>query len=258
MKRSKALCGSILLILFLAGISHAEAIVSDDVPNTRFFVAPYAWMVGMKSTVGAKGYKTEVDSSFSDALDKVDFAGMLVMEAVFENKYGIMTDLNMISLKDQEAYRGITLDGGTNMFFGNASLFYRLMSRPLKSNPAGYMNLDVMAGFNYWNLDLDLRASALGGSRHLYESADWFDFIAGLRTQIRFDEKWTFVMQGRLGKGEDTHSTWDVAARIGYRIGNNSSLTLGYRAVYVNHETNNGFVFKTTMQGPVLGVVFSF
>ena len=213
----------------------------------------------MDATLGAKGYTTKVDSSFSDALDKVDFAGMLALEAVWSNKFGIMGNLNVVYLKDQESYRGVALDGRTNMFFANVALFYRLMSRPLSRHPSAYVNFDILAGVNYWDVGLDLSLAAPGiGERHITKSTHWTDPIVGARLQVRLNDKWSFALQGHYGGAGDTSETWDAAVRVGYRIGNNSTLMLGYRATGVDRRQNNGFIFDTTLQGPIIGVVFAF
>ena len=259
MRKRGVFFGMVLFLLLFAGTAAADSAASDDVPRSRFFIAPYGWMMGLNGTVGAMGIRTEVDSGFSEGLDKVDFAGMIVMEAAFENKYGVMANLNMVKLKDQASYRGVALDGGTHMFFGNFSLFYRLASYPLKRHPDAYVNFDILAGINYWDVGLDLTmASPYLGSYSLSKSADWIDPVFGARMQVRFDDQWTFVLQGHLGGGGDTRSTWDAIARVGRRIGKNSTLVLGYRAVSVNREEDNGFVFKTTLHGPILGFIFSF
>ena len=262
MSRHRVLLCLLSLLVFLIntiGIAAAETDENKDTRKPRFFIAPYAWVMGMNATVGTMGYSTKVDSAFTEGLDKVDFAGMLAMEAVWHNKFGIMTNLNLVQLKDQGAYRGVALDGGTDMFFASAALFYRVASEPMKRHPSAYANFDIIAGINYWDVGLDLTAEVPGlGRQHVSKSANWVDPIIGARMQFRFDDNWTFVLQAHAGKGGDTESTWDAAARIGYRIGNNSTLAIGYRAVNVNRREDNGFIFNTTLHGPIIGVVFSF
>lgn len=254
----------LLVVVFFLLLQEVACVANDDDRENmdngkpRFFIAPYAWMMGMDATLDAMGHTTKVDSSFSDALDKVDFAGMLAIEAVWANRFGIMGNLSVVYLKDQESYRGVTLDGGTNMFFANAALFYRIMSQPLDRHPSAYVNLDILAGLNYWDVGLDLSLAVPNiGSRRISKSAQWTDPIVGARLQVRFDDKWSFALQGHYGGAGDTDETWDAAVRIGYRIGNNSTLMLGYRATGVDRRENNGFVFDTTMHGPILGVVFA-
>ncbi len=239
--------------------AEVETDESTDSGKAKFFIAPYGWLMGMNATVGAKGYTTKVDSSFSDGFDKVDFAGMLAMEAVWHNRYGIMANLNLVQLKDQGAYHGIELNGGTDIFFGSAALFYRVISQPLKRHPSAYANFDLIAGINYWDVGLDLTVDIpTQNTLRVSKSANWVDPIVGARMQIRFNDDWTFVLQGHVGKGGDTESTWDAAARFGYRIGNGTSLAIGYRAVNVNRRESNGFVFNSTLHGPVIGLVFTF
>lgn len=262
--RQKSAALSMIVFAFFAFSSFtgcAEALYSDDSNrlDTKFYISPYAWLIGLHGTVGTAGYTTKVEAPFRDSLSNVDFAGMLAMEVVFRNRYGITMNLNFVDLGDQASVKGVALCGETSMFFSSAALFYRIASHPLDYHPSSYINVDLLAGINYWdvNLKLDVESQSLGSER-ISRGADWIDPVFGARAQIRLDDKWTLNIQGLLGMGGDTESTWDASARLGYKIGNNSTLMFGYRAVNVNRREGNSFVFNSTLRGPIIGCVFSF
>lgn len=261
MKRRSIAISMILIVLLALLPASALAFVEewdseDKERGTKYYIAPYAWMMGLNGTVGTKGYSTKVDAPFKDSLSNLDFAGMIAMEAVFQNKFGVALNMSYVDLSDQASYKGVAMSGESSIFFGNMFMFYRVGSERLNMHPSAYINFDLLAGANYWDVNMKLDVDSTARSGRVSKSSNWFDPVVGARAQIRFNDKWSLVLQGLLGRRCNTCSTWDASARFGYRIGNDSTLILGYRAVSVNRKEDNGFVFNSTLRGPVIGVIF--
>lgn len=264
MKRIK----SIILVLFtliLTVTSVAYATPDTDErentqKGTQFYVTPYAWFVGMNGTIGARGRTTEVDFSFSDVSDYVDFAGMLGLEVVFNNTNGIVADINLIELGKQKSFGGVSLGGETRILLSDIAAFHRLTSKNFGEKKASVMHLDVLAGARIWNIDVELNLDTpYMGSHTITRNRDWVDPFVGLRAQFLMNERLRFVLQGSLGGGGQTSSSWDASAQLAWKMGRHSSLMLGYRAVGVDRCEGEGteqFVFDTTVQGPMVGLMF--
>ena len=67
-----------------------------------FTIAPYVWGAGINGEVGAFGLPTvEVDASFSEIFDHLDFGAMLVSELRY-GRFGIATDLVFVKLSGKK------------------------------------------------------------------------------------------------------------------------------------------------------------
>lgn len=247
----------VLFIFLFAGTGNAAS-DTEEQQGTRFYVTPFAWFVGMNGTIGARGRTTEVDFSFSDVRDYVDFAGMLAFEIVFNNTNGILADINLIELGKQRPIGGVTLEGNTQILLSDIAAFHRFHSAPFGEKKTSVMNLDFVAGVRIWDIDVGLYLDTpLMGSHSISKNRSWVDPFAGLRAQFLMNERLRFTLQGGVG----TSSAWDASAHIAWRMGRNSSLLLGYRALGVDRregEGNEQFVFDTKIQGPMLGLTFEF
>ena len=250
-----------LALLLIAGRAYGEAPNTENDKKSQFYIAPYVWLKGISGTVGARGRSTEVDASFSDLRDHIESAGMIAVEALFQNKFGITANLSFANLGDQASHNGISLSGGTDLLVSDVALFYRVGSFPLNQT-GSFMNLDILAGLRYWDVGLELNLDTpYLGSHRISRSRDWVDPFVGARAQFHLNDRWSFILQGGIGGGGDTSRTWDASARVGCRIGGNSTLLLGYRAVSVDRREGSGtdrFIFDTTLSGPLIGLVFVF
>lgn len=255
---------AVLLIMLMATQGEAAPKTTDDASKIEFKLSPYAWFIGMNGTLGARGRTTDVDFSFSDVREHINFAGMMATEVTFNNRYGIAADINIADLGDQKAHNGVSLSGETRLILSDVAAFYRLVSRPIGKEDSSLMNIDLLAGIRIWDVGLELNLDTpYMGSHRLYRSRDWIDPFVGLRAQFLMNDRWSLIFQGSVGGGGDTSSTWDASARIGWKIGRNTDLLLGYRAVGVNREEGKWgeaghFIFDTTVHGPMLGLVFRF
>ena len=247
----------VLFVFLFVGTGNA-APDAEEQQDTRFYVTPFAWFVGMDGTIGARGRTTEVDFSFSDVRDYVDFAAMLGLEVVFDNTNGILSNINLIQLAKQKPVRGVTLEGDTQILLSDIAAFHRFHSAPFGERKTSVMNLDFLAGVRIWDIDVGLYVDTpLMGSHNVSKSRSWVDPFVGLRAQFLMNERLRLTLLGGIG----TSNTWDASAQVAWKIGRSSSLLLGYRALGVDRregEGNEQFVFDTTIDGPMLGFTFEF
>jgi hypothetical protein len=249
--------------LIFAGSATAADIYTPVAPEAQqivtaggwtFTVAPYFWMAGISGDVGKLGFPTvEVDASFDDILDNLDFAAMAIGEAR-NGPYSFFGDVIYVKVShDTGTPRGILATGvelSAETFAGTVGAGYTLLQ-----NSRGH--LDVVAGIRVWSVDSELSFSGgiLNGVS-VSDGATWVDALAGLRGDYSLTDNFYLTGWGLVGGG-GADLDWDVAGGLGYRFNDRISSVIGYRALGVDYA-DDGFVFDVVQQGPILGLVVRF
>ncbi|MDW9368846.1 hypothetical protein GOB34_14340 [Sinorhizobium meliloti] len=263
MKHSIAFALTCAGSILLAGSAVAADIYSPVAPEGKqveteqgwtFTIAPYFWMAGISGDVGMFGLPpTEIDASFSDVFDHLDFGAMVIGEARYD-RYSIFTDVMYTKISGE---RGTPLgilasdvEVTTETFAGLLGVGYALID-----NSSG--RLDVVGGARVWSVDTEISLSGgILGGRSRSDGATWVDAVGGLRATYLITPQIYLTGWGLVGAG-GADIDWDVAATIGYRFTDRVSAVAGYRALGVDYS-NDGFVFDAVQQGPILGLVVRF
>jgi hypothetical protein len=220
-----------------------------------FTASPYGWLAGVEGTVGARGRTAHVDASIGDILSDFDIALMGVAEARYD-RFGVFTDLMYVQLSTSgDLPLGLlasSADFTTRNLTWTAAAEYRLLDDPEAS-------LDAFAGFRLFSLQNKLAFNPPGllGGTQVSQTETWADPIVGLKGRVAIDPQFYLTAWGLVGGGASSDVVWDVMAGAGYQFSDTTSAVLGYRAMGVDYE-NDGFVFDTVQQGPILGAVFRF
>jgi hypothetical protein len=231
----------------------AEQVVTEN--GWTFTVAPYFWATSMSGKVGAFGAPTvDIDASFSDILDHLDFAAMAIGEARYD-RYSIFGDIIYAKLSGVAATpRGIiaeNVDVSSETFMGLIGAGYTILE-----NSSG--RLDVAGGVRLWhaNTDISFSGGFLNGVS-ANDGATWVDAVAGLRGNYSITPKVYLTGWGMVGAGQ-ADIDWDVAGGVGYRFTDHVSAVLGYRGLGVDYSNDDGFVFDVVQHGPILGLAVQF
>jgi hypothetical protein len=219
-----------------------------------FSVTPYFWAAGLSGETSQFNLPVvDIDASFSDIFDNLDFAAMLIGEAR-NGRYSLFGDLIYTKLSSGSATpRGIlatSVDVQASTFAGLAGAGYSVVEGPS-------VRLDVVAGVRVWSVDTEISFSGAfldGVTRS--DGATWVDALVGVRGNYAFTPKFYAMGWGLVGAG-GADIDWDVAAGIGYHINERFSATLGYRALGVNYSSDD-FLFDVVQQGPVAGLTIRF
>ena len=225
-------------------------------PRWSFTIAPYLWGAGISGDVASFGLPTvDIDASFSDIFDNLDFGAMFVSELRY-GRFGIVTDLVYVKLSLEEdtplgiSANSVTLDAETLAF--TLAGEYRVLEAPAGS-------LDILAGARVWHVDTDLsfRGGLLNGIGD-NDGDTWVDPLVGAKGRFNVTPRiylTGWAMAGGFGASSDF--MWDLLGGAGYQFNRNISAVLGYRGMGVDYE-NDGFVFDVIEHGPVIGAVFRF
>ncbi|EPE96292.1 hypothetical protein [Rhizobium grahamii] len=230
----------------------AHRVATED--GWEFTVAPYFWAAGLSGDVGVFGLPTvDIDASFSDIFDHLDFAAMAIGEARY-GPYSVFVDLIYVKVSGETGTpRGVLatragLDSET--FAGTIGAGYTVLG-----DSQG--KLDIVAGARVWSVDTTLSISGgLLGNRSRSDGDTWVDAVGGIRADYSITPNVFLAGWGIVGGG-GADIDWDVAATVGYKFNDSISAVAGYRALGVDYS-NDGFVFDAVQQGPILGVVVHF
>jgi hypothetical protein len=265
--------------LLLAADDTGTDTVSLDAPSKEwhFSITPYGWFMGLNGKVGVGGQTIDLDVSFSDIVQNLDFAAELHMEA-WRDRFGFFVDgtYSKISLKKDAQLRfdrSIKVKNVTEFFLGEFGGFYRVGTWPVGSVTGSngskakkFFTLDILGGGRYWWMKnkIDITGPAGILDPDFSASKNWFDFIVGGRA--RFDINKFFVALrtdiGGFGLEFSSDISWNIAGYLGYELPwYHITPIIGYRALYDKYSDgsgNNRFLWDAWMLGPQLGVAFQF
>lgn len=226
-----------------------------DPSGWTFSVTGYAWLAGLEGDVGVNGNVAHVDASIGDVLSNFDIGYMSVAEARYE-RFGVFTDVVYGKLSaSQDTPLGIlanNVDLSSQSLMWTVAGEYRLVDTPEAS-------LDAFAGFRlYWlKNELEFNPPGLLGGTTASQTETWADPIVGLKGRYSFSPQFYLTAWGLVGGGASSEVLWDIMGGVGYDFSDSWSAVVGYRAAGVDYE-NDGFVYDTVQQGPILGVTYRF
>ena len=271
--------GAALAATVAAALIGSPVAAEDAAPPSapwELSLTPYLWALSMKGDVGVGQTEADVDASFSDILDNLNVAAMLVLE-LRKGRFGLLSDTIYSQLED-DAARGedrIRIKATANMLIQELAGTYRLGTWQLadfaQAGPLS-VTVDPYAGIRYTYLDTELTGSLdlpdLGVDDRRTTEADkhWVDPIVGLRTAWTLGERLSLILAGDAG-GISANSQYSAqgVGLIGYRFGlfgqDNANLVVGYRALHQKYQDGDGrsaFDWDVTMHGPIAGLTITF
>lgn len=193
----------------------------------------------------------DVDVSFSDVLDNLDFGIMGTVEAR-NGPWAIFGDAIYLSVANEDdAAVGPGIPASADVDLQGLVLAAGVGYDLVRSET---YRLNGFGGLRY--LDMDTTANiALGmGSQRLKDDFDNLDGIIGLRGQYVLSEKWNLVYYGDIGTG-DTDLTWQAALAVEYKF-DNWSLVGGYRHLAWEDLDSSDTLTDIDFSGPFVGAKF--
>jgi hypothetical protein len=254
-------------MLSTASASAADLAPIEEESNWTFTVAPYLWAAGLEGDVGLFGLEpVDVDMSFSDILDNLKFAGMILGE-VNNGTWGLVGDLIYVKIEAKETIRRdlvggpvelVELTAGveTESFTGTLMGEYRVLADD-------QMTFDLMAGARLWSVDNDISAKLdLDGTPVAQFSGDdgatWVDPMIGAKARIDTGSLLYLTAWGAIGGfGVSSDFAWDAMGAVGYQWSDWFSTVLGYRGLGVDFS-DDGFVYDVIQHGVIAGAVMRF
>lgn len=243
----------------------------------QFTIIPYLWLMGINGETTIKGREADLDVSFGDIWDNLDFAAEIHFEA-WRDRYGFFLDTSYakIALKKDVALtsdRNLSTKFVTKFFLGELGGFYRAGTWPVGKSSGGNqkkaetsITLDLIGGGRYWYLKNEIDVNDPSGqiSGSVSDSQNWFDFFVGGRANLAINRFFVQLRSdiGGFGLGFSSDFAWNVAGYIGYELPwYRITPMIGYRALYDKYKDGSGdnrFVWDAWISGPQIGIGFKF
>ena len=241
---------ALLSFIVVASPAAAQAPAAD---SWKVTVAPYFLGAAMNGSTTVKGQQLDVDVSFGDILENLQFGAMGLVVARKGN-WGFGGDAIWMSLGANGTSPGPGDVTGSADVNQGAFSFYGLR----RLAPVA----DLMFGARVNTLQANLRFNG-PNLTSVEGSKTWVDPIVGLQLHTPENgRRWhaqVYTEIGGFGAGSDL--TWQVFPTFGVNLARWVSIDFGYRWLDIDYETgDNATLFKWDVltQGPVLGFVFKF
>jgi hypothetical protein len=218
----------------------------------QFEVVPYLWGSGINGPVGIRNRTVDVDASFDNILRHLHFAAMGLADAR-RDRLVVLGDVIYTDLRGHRATPGPLFSGvepQQRLFILTPEAGYRVLGNEEAS-------VDVLGGIRYWHLksELQFQAGLLPGV-DLEASRGWVDGIAGLRARMPLSSRWSVSAYGDVGAG-GSKLTYQIVGNASLDFHDRYGVDFAYRYLSVDYD-NDGFLFDTAMQGPLLGFSIRF
>lgn len=221
----------------------------------RFRFTPYLWAAGIAGDFSQFGLpEVEVNESFSEVLENLDFGAMASFEA-WRGRYGLLADVMHVRVSGEGSVKGplpiaIPVSASSTSTTAMLAGQFRWLE-----HEDGY--LDVLGGIRFWSLDSRIRVGApLNASRG--ERASWSDPIIGVKGFYRLSDSifltgWALA-GGYVGNAEPII---DLMAGVGYKLNERAALILAYRHLTVDYREGS-FLYDAVQHGFGLGLDLRF
>jgi hypothetical protein len=244
----------LVLLLLLTVIAASPAVAQTPAADSwKVTIAPYFLGAAMNGTTTVKGQELDVDMSFSDILDHLQFGAMGLVVARKGN-WGFGGDAIWMSLGANGTSPGpVAITGSADLNQGAFSFYGLRRLAPVA---------DLMFGGRVNTLQADLRFDG-PGQRSADGSKTWFDPIVGLQLHTpESGKRWHAQVYTEIGGfGVGSTFTWQVFPTFGVNLAKWVSIDFGYRWLDIDYTSGDGltlFKYDVLTEGPVMGFAFRF
>jgi hypothetical protein len=257
MERHMKMTGSASAGSLVAGLLLAGPGVAAAAEAWEHTVVLYGVGASIDGTAGVGGVEADVDVSFGDILDNLEFGAMAAWRAE-RGPWAVLGDLIYMRLEQRK--NGIGPAGETR-----ATVDADQVIVELSGSYAWNDRWSTYAGLRFWTVDVDLQViggGPLGETLARSGDEDWVDPMVGVRYVQPLGERWSLVSKadvGGFGLGSDF--AWQASVFADWRFADHASLLVGVRFLGIDYDDGSGagrFLYDVTQGGPALGVAWQF
>ncbi len=247
-------------LLFVSTVTFGQSTLPGpkDEENWHYTIAPYFWLAGLDGTLAIGPTEADVDLSFSDIWENLEFAFALYGEIRYK-RYGLAVDWLMLRMK-LEGTRPLTGNGEASVKVEpkfnvlETSFIYSITYTEKWS-------IDLLLGIRTWSLDNRFELQVADQDPIREADKTWVDPIVGIKAVGLFDPRWPINARldiGGFGVGSDFSTNFMIGG--GYHFAKHWTVLLQYRILSANYKdgrtgTTDYFKFDATMHGPVLSIM---
>jgi hypothetical protein len=209
-------------------------------------VTPYVWA----TDITADFRNRSADVSFSDIMDKRDFAMLLRVETQGDD-WGLLADLVFLNLGDDRTLAATRAKTDLKTTIFDLAAVY-------SPGRERFMGFEGFAGLRYvgseFSTELTRTNSALP-PRTLGFDTSFTDLLVGARYSFPLSDQWSMGLGADASFG-DTEGTWSAAVTAERKLGS-GALQIGYRYMDMQLESRDQ-TLDITMYGPKVAYTFKF
>ena len=220
-------------------------VASQAVPKSMdFALKPYVWMTGMNGNVEIGRAGGDVDASFDDVLDSLDFGAMAALEMKPRGSpWGYRFDYIYLAF-DKDGSNGVEVDAWQNLF--EADVTYR---------PAGQDCFDMLFGLRYNSLEVEFD---LPNGSSVHASEGWVDPVVGALATLPFLDWFALDLRADVGGfGIGSNYTAQLQAEVVWNPVQWFGASAGWRYLKVDYDDDE-LEYRVATTGPIVGVEFRF
>ncbi len=185
-------------------------------------VSPYLWAAGIDGTISTAILDVDFATDFDDIVNVLE-GGIIVSVEAQSGHNLLFSDIVSLALDNDEVTSTI---GGPLAADIDTLILQGGYGRALSED------FWVEVGGRYWNFDTRFDPATAASVEN---SSNWLDVFAGIRSDSKLGENWTFRVRANVGAGESDLSL-EVNAAFLRRFGNGDTLSLGARALDIDHS----------------------
>lgn len=228
------------------GILLGTATASQGDHPWHFGLSINGFLAGLSGDVAARGVPAEIDMSFGDLAEHMEFCAAGRLTVGYE-KWALSTEVSFLGLA--ASTRAASFDW--DQWLVEPTLGYQFSKM-----------FQGFAGVRYNNLDGEIHFRGPLG-RVGSGTQDWYDPIVGAQLSLPVSGK-KLTFDGRFdvgGFGIASDITWQAFPYLNWHFSEVASLQLGYRWLTTDYEDGSGsnrFEYDVIVQGPQLGFTLNF
>jgi hypothetical protein len=244
---SKAGKWGLYLGLLAAGAAPVSAQESGAEDPWEFKAIIYLWGASINGTTRRDN---EIDVSFSDVWDNLDFAVMGALEAR-KSKWSVAADVIHLGVSANNAGTIGPMGGAAN---ADADVTGWVLNFQGARNvyEGERASVDLLAGARYLDIESKLTLSLPGpsGQNSFKSSGDVWDGVVGVKGKIKLTQAWFLPYYMDAGAG-GSDLTWQALGDVGYAF-SRVDLILAYRHIAWEFGSDNQFK-DVSFSGPSSG-----
>jgi len=228
-------------------------------------IGTYLFMPGIEGDAKIGDVTSDVDVTFNDILENLDFGFMGFIEHR-RGKWSYIGDFAYLKVsaedtKSRTSVSSLALDAELEQTIAEAFIGYRVFEQNIQGAQFG---IDLLGGvrFNDLAIELDAQASLLGLTTSASRNPDeeWLDGVIAVRLQYGQENGWATSLWADIGDGSDS-SSYQLAGFVSYLFKNNIRVLGGYRLYHIEYIGESGgrrFDLDLDYTGPMIGVAYRF
>lgn len=235
----------------------AQAQGFTETEGQRGAITPYVWAQSVSGNARLGPVVGDVDVSFSDLLENLNFA--LMAEGEYWNgRWGILGNVNYASLEDDRPGVIGAVSANLKLSTIGAAVAYRFGTYGPSNRPTV---VDPYFGLRYTNLDTTL--SLAGGLVTRSRTIDFVDPVIGARVITKVGERTHLIAGGDVGGfGVGSDLSWQAFGifAVSPKGRNDRAFLFGYRALGQDFSEPGVLPISVDVvyHGPIVGYTFKF